>query len=277
MQLLKRLLDFYINSSIHVAIAVCCLSCITLINFGFSLNEDVLLFTFFATVTGYNFVKYFGLAKFHHRRLAIWLKYIQVFSFFSFLGLCYFGYKLETKTMLYLIGLSMVTFLYAIPFLPKKYFLDKSKNLRAISGLKIYVIAFVWAVTTVIIPLVNENKTVDYDVVITLLQRFLFVLIVTLPFEIRDMQFDSLKLATIPQRIGVKQTKVIGLIIFILFCLIEFLNDDISQSKTVITFVIGVFTSCFLIFSKIKQSKYYSSFWVESIPIFWFILTLLFI
>ena len=34
-------------------------------------------------------------------------------------------------------------------------------------------------------------------------QRFLFVVVAILPFEIRDIQYDSLKLSTIPQQIGV--------------------------------------------------------------------------
>jgi hypothetical protein len=274
MQFLKRLLDFYINSSVHVALAVCCLTWITLVDFNVGVELNFIYFTFFATITGYNFVKYFGLAKFHHRGLASWLKYIQVFSFLSFLALCYFTLKLEIKTLLYLAGLGVVTFLYAIPFLPRKYFLDKSKNLRAISGLKIYVIAFVWAITTVIIPLINENYSIDSDVIITTIQRYLFVFVAMLPFEIRDMQYDSLKLATIPQKIGIKNTKFIGIVLMILFFLMEFLKDDTTQGKVNIILIITAVMFGFLIFSNIRRQKYYSSFWVEGVPILWMILTL---
>ncbi len=277
MWLLKRLLDFYINSSIHVAIAVCSLLMITVIDFGFELNRNLLFFTFCATITGYNFVKYFGLAKFHHRRLANWLKYIQIFSLIAFLGLCYFTFMLSAKTLIYLVGLGVVTFLYAIPLLPKKYFLDTSKNLRAISGLKIYIIAFVWSVVTVIIPVVNADVVIDNDIAIALLQRFLFVVVLTLPFEIRDMQFDNLKLGTIPQRIGIKQTKIIGAVLLILFCVVEFFKDEISQTQIVITIVISAFMAALLVFSEVKQSKYYSSFWVEGLPIIWLMLVLYFV
>ena len=276
MWLLKRLLDFYIDSSIHVALTVCSLFWITALDFDVSINKNLLFFTFFATITGYNFVKYFGLAKFHHRPLANWLKYIQIFSLFAFLGLCYFTTKLDIKTLIYLIGLGVVTFLYAIPLLPRKYFLDASKNLRAVSGLKIYIIAFVWSITTVIIPLINAETTINNDIIIALFQRFFFVVVLTLPFEIRDMQFDNLKLGTIPQRIGVKQTKVIGIALLILFCLAEFFKDEITQIQIVITIVISVLMAVFLIASEVKQSKYYSSFWVEGFPIIWLILILLY-
>ncbi len=275
MKFLKSLLEFYINSSVHVAIAVCCLSWITLIEFGFEPDSILLLFTFFATITGYNFVKYFGLAKFHHRRLANWLKYIQIFSFISFIALCYYAMKLPIRTLWYLGGLSVITFLYAIPFLPKRYFLDQAQNLRAISGLKIYIIAFVWAITTVLIPIVNQDAPIAFDVIISSFQRFIYVLVVMLPFEIRDMQFDSLKLSTIPQKIGVKQSKAIGVVLMIAFFLMEYFKDDFSTKKVIVTLIIAVVVSGLVLLSQERQSKYYSSFWVEAIPILWLVLWLI--
>lgn len=271
MQVLKRLFDFYINSSMHVAFAVCGLVWVTLLNFNVGANLDFIYFIFFATVTGYNFVKYFGLAKFHHRSLASWLKAIQIFSFLCFLGLCYFTFKLKTETLLYFIGLGVVTFLYAIPFLPKKIFLDAG-NLRAISGLKIYVIAFVWMCVTVIIPLLNEDYSLNNDVLIEAIQRYLYVIIAMLPFEIRDMRYDSLKLSTIPQRIGIARTKIIGILLTVLVFLLEFFKDEFWFNKMIILGIICMLLLASLLLSNINQKKYFSGFWVEGIPIIWAIL-----
>ena len=271
MQVLKRLFDFYINSSMHVAFAVCGLVWVTLLNFNVGANLDFIYFIFFATVTGYNFVKYFGLAKFHHRSLASWLKAIQIFSFLCFLGLCYFTFKLKTETLLYFIGLGVVTFLYAIPFLPKKIFLDAG-NLRAISGLKIYVIAFVWMCVTVIIPLLNEDYSLNNDVLIEAIQRYLYVIIAMLPFEIRDMRYDSLKLSTIPQRIGIARTKIIGVLLTVLVFLLEFFKDEFWFNKMIILGIICMLLFASLLLSNINQKKYFSGFWVEGIPIIWAIL-----
>ena len=115
MRFINQILDFYINSSIHVALAVLSLSWITLIEFDIPYDESILYFIFFATITSYNFVKYFGLAKFHHRRLATWLKLIQVFSLCCFIGLCFYVYQLNSTTLIYVFGAGIVTFLYAIP------------------------------------------------------------------------------------------------------------------------------------------------------------------
>jgi len=271
MQVLKRLFDFYINSSIHVALAVCGLVWVTLLNFNVGANLDFIYFIFFATVTGYNFVKYFGLAKFHHRSLASWLKAIQIFSFLCFLGLCYFTFKLKTETLLYFTGLGVVTFLYAIPFLPKKIFLEAG-NLRAISGLKIYVIAFVWMCVTVIIPLLNEDYNLNNDVLIEAIQRYFYVIIAMLPFEIRDMRYDSLKLSTIPQRIGIARTKIIGILLTVLVFLLEFFKDEFWLNKTIVLGIICMLLLTSLLLSNINQKKYFSGFWVEGIPILWAIL-----
>lgn len=271
MQVLKRLFDFYINSSIHVALAVCGLVWVTLLNFNVGANLDFIYFIFFATVTGYNFVKYFGLAKFHHRSLASWLKAIQIFSFLCFLGLCYFAFKLKIETLLYFTGLGVVTFLYAIPFLPKKIFLEAG-NLRAISGLKIYVIAFVWMCVTVIIPLLNEDYNLNNDVLIEAIQRYFYVIIAMLPFEIRDMRYDSLKLSTIPQRIGIARTKIIGILLTVLVFLLEFFKDEFWLNKTIVLGIICMLLLTSLLLSNINQKKYFSGFWVEGIPILWAIL-----
>lgn len=274
MRFIKPVLDFYINSSIHVALAVLSLSWITLLEFDIPFDKNVLYFIFFATITGYNFVKYFGLAKFHHRRLANWLKLIQIFSLLCFIGLCYYACQLKSTTLIYVFGAGIITFLYATPFFPKHLFIDKKKNLRGVSGLKIYIIALVWVGVTVFIPLINVNFQINYDVIITALQRFLYVIVLMFPFEIRDMQFDNLKLSTIPQQMGIKNTKAIGLLLLVVFFFLEFLKDDINTKRIVILIVVTFVTLLFLVFSQEHRSKYYSSFWVEGIPILWLLLIL---
>ena len=273
MRVLKQILDFYINSSIHVALAVYSLSWITLKMFNVLYDENVLYFIFYATISGYNFVKYFGLAKFHHRSLANWLKIIQVLSFFCFILMCYYAYNLHAKTLFYILGMGVITFFYAIPFLPRKLFMDSKQNLRSIGGLKVYVIAFVWAVVTVVLPLVNNNHAI---VTITAIQRYLFVVVLILPFDIRDLQYDSLKLSTIPQKIGVKNTKFIGVSLLLVFFFMEFLKDELVANQLMNLLIMVFVTMLFILFSNEERGKYYSAFWVEGLPIFWLVLVLLF-
>lgn len=276
MALLKQIFNFYIDSSIHVAFAVFALSWVTLLEFGIPYDRAVLYFIFFASITGYNFVKYFGLARFHHRSLTNWLKLIQVFSLMCFIGMCYFALKLELISLVVILGFGVVTFLYAIPFLPNKILYDKHKNLRNVSGLKVYIIALVWAGVTVVLPLLNNHVPLDTNVVVTGFQRFVFVTVLMFPFEIRDLIYDSLKLATIPQQIGIKNTKMVGVLLLMLFFLLEFLKPQLNVEHTVGMLITMFVTLMFLIFANRNQGRYYSSFWVEGIPLVWLLLLLVF-
>lgn len=276
MTLLRQLFNFYINASIHVALSVFSLTWITLIEYQVPYDANVLFFVFFSSVTGYNFVKYFGIAKFHHRSLATWLKAIQVFSFFSFLLLCYYTLKLNTVSLMYILGFALITFFYAIPLLPKHLFVDHKHNLRSVSGLKVYLIALVWSGVTVFLPLINNHYAIDAGVVITGIQRFLFIIALMLPFEIRDLRYDSLKLATIPQKIGVRWTKIMGILLLICFCFLEFFKKNLTLHYRIILCAITIITMVFVMFSKKDQGAYYSSFFVEGLPVLWLMMLLFF-
>lgn len=274
MKALKQIFDFYINSSIHVALAVVSLSWLTLLEFQTSTDKSILYFIFFATITGYNFIKYFGLAKFHHRSLANWLKLIQIFSLISFVLMGYYAFQIHIKTYIYLEALGLITFLYAIPFLPRRFLYDDKQNLRSVGGIKIYVIAFVWSGVTVFIPLVNNGAYISEEIFITALQRFIFVIVLTFPFEIRDLKFDSLKLSTIPQKIGEQWTKIIGVILLMIFYALEFFKTEVPTKEYLIVLIITLITLFLLVKARRDQGNYYSGFWVEGIPILWLLLTL---
>lgn len=272
----KPIIDFYIHSSIHVALSVFSMSYVTLLEFNLPTDWSLLWFVFFSTITGYNFIKYFGIAKFHHRKLAHWLRVIQMFSLVCFLLMLWFAFQLKSDTMVYIGVFGAITFLYAIPFLPKRFFIDQQKNLREIGGLKVYLIGLVWGGVTVLLPILDSDEPFGWDVWVTAIQRFVLVMMLMLPFEIRDLQYDDLKLATIPQRIGVKNTKIMGVLLGIVFLFLEFVKEELTVKLILLTLTIMVVTLFFIVFANTKRSNYYSSFWVESIPILWLILHFIF-
>lgn len=269
MLILKKIFNFYINSSIHVALSVYAFVRITEFYFGVENNSVFNYFMFFSTITGYNFVKYFGIAKFHHRSLTKDLKIIQIFSLLSFLLMCYYAYQLPIKILALFIPFGFLTVLYAIPFLS-----GFQKSLRVISYLKIIIVAFVWAGTTVLLPLLSAEKIVDSSIVFYAVQRFLIVAVLILPFDIRDIQYDAISLQTIPKKIGIKNTKKLGFLLLLLALVIEFLISTQTTSKNIFL-GFSLVTLLFLMRAKESQSNYYSSFWVEGLPIFWWILLIL--
>jgi len=265
---LKKILNFYINASIHVAFAVFAFVRITEQYLEISYDKNLDYFIFFGTITGYNFVKYAGVAKLHHKRLTSNLKIIQIFSFICFLAMCYYGFLVKFRTVLFTLPFVVLTILYAIPFLS-----GFAKNLRQISYLKIIVVAFVWAGFTVVIPIVNASEIYNYNVFLLFVQRFLIVLVLILPFDIRDVQYDAISLQTIPKKIGEAKTKRLGLGMLIFALLLEYaLNLNAVSKNVFMLFFFLVLT--FLMRAKMNQSKYYSSFWVEALPIIWWFVLL---
>lgn len=262
MMLLKRLLDFYINSSLHVALAV--LSFCVLTTYELDLNSSIVLFSavFCSVIVGYNFVKYFGLAKFYYRSLTTKLKYIQLVSALSILGLGYAFLQLQSTTQMLLFFLGLITFFYAIPM-----GLKTPKNLRSIGGVKIYIIAFVWAMTTVALPILESQLSLNFEHWILIVQRTFIIIVLMLPFEIRDLDLDQIYLSTIPQKIGVRNTKIIGYALLGDALLLEFFKHQFDQNRFLIVVFLVVILILFLVKSTPKRSRYYTAFWVEAIPI----------
>ena len=106
--MLKILFNFYINSSVHVALAVYALVRITELYLGLSYNENLDYFIFYGTITGYNFIKYAGIAKLHHRSLTENLKIIQIFSLISFVLMLFYASRLKLNTLLVFLPLGLI-------------------------------------------------------------------------------------------------------------------------------------------------------------------------
>ncbi|MBC8643808.1 hypothetical protein H9W95_06520 [Flavobacterium lindanitolerans] len=142
------------------------------------------------------------------------------------------------------------------------------KNIRNWSGVKIYIVALCWSGVTTLLPLINAGTEVFSDVILKFSQRFLLVISLILIFEIIDLKTDSPALGTVPQRIGVKKTKIVGLLLLVPLYFLEFLKSTIDTNQLFVNAILVIVTSLFMIFANENRSKYYTSFWVESIPFF---------
>jgi hypothetical protein len=92
-----------------------------------------------------------------------------------------------------------------------------------------------------------------------------------LPFEIRDLNNDDLRLSTIPQKIGITTSKRLGFLGLVLIFLLSFLLHD-NAIDILITTIVMVVTGLFLIFIHPQKPFYFTAFWVESVPVFWALL-----
>lgn len=269
MKWLLQFFNFYLDASIHVALAIFSLTQITCIILQIPAYDHLIWFLFFGSISCYNFIKYGVEAEKYILVANRYHKSIQFFSLITLLIALYHAHFMNISTYVGIAILVFLTGLYALPLLPK------AKNLRSWGGLKIFIVAIVWAGATVILPVLSVQTEISWDVSIETAQRFLLVLILLLPFEIRDLAYDKAELKTLPQRFGVENTKKIGLVLIVLFFLLSFLKDNLSNqeilTKIIFTFLLLVFVGL----TKRKQDSYFASFWVESIPIICYAILLL--
>ena len=211
MKQLARVFNFYLDASVHVALAVLCLIKVTSVFLDIETNEHLAYYVFFATIACYNFVKYGVEAEKYILVASRYHKNIQFFSFIALALALYHVYFLNLETWIGIALLTILTGLYALPVLPA------GRKLRSLGLLKIILVSIIWAGTTVILPILSLGQEVNWDGGIETIQRAVLVLILLLPFEIRDLKYDHPQLRTLPQRWGVVNTKIFGWIAAVFF------------------------------------------------------------
>lgn len=268
MNVVKQLLQLYIYGSVHVALAVFSLVLMTYHMFSQPFNAAMALFAFFGTLFSYNFMKYESLYKFK-KPANPFVTAVVVMSILALLGAGVCFLLLEKQTQVIGVAFLILTAVYTIPFFPNQ------KNLRNWSGVKIYIVAFCWAGVTLVLPLINAGMDLSTDIYIKFIQRFLLVLILILIFEIIDLKEDDPHLKTLPQVIGVKNTKLLNLLLLVPFYFLEFAKSWVDIRQLCVNIVLISAMGLFTIFANPERPKYYTLFWVESIPIVWLGLVLL--
>ncbi|SHJ74140.1 UbiA prenyltransferase family protein [Pseudozobellia thermophila] len=261
MKWLQRLFDFYLDASIHVAFAVFALVHVAGITLNIPIDRHLAWFLFFGTIVCYNFMKYGVEAEKYILVANRYHKNIQFASFVAFAAASYHAYFLPGRIWAALACLVFLTFLYALPVLPK------AGKLRNLGGFKMLVVALVWAGTTVVLPALEWGRVGWWDTGIETLRHFLLVFILLIPFEIRDLVYDSPDLHTLPQRIGIARTKIVGALANMPLFFVVLFKDSIAVFELVAAGILFLGFGFLMFFTQRKQGRYFSSFFVESIPI----------
>jgi 4-hydroxybenzoate polyprenyltransferase len=116
------------------------------------------------------------------------------------------------------IVLSVFSFAYSLPVLPFK----NKQRLKDIGWLKIVILALVWTSVSAALPILYWGKSL-FDYPYEILLRFVFLFILCLAFDIRDMQVDlEAGIYTLPNKFGVKNTYRLIHILSALFLVLSF-------------------------------------------------------
>ena len=262
MQILRKLLDFYIQSSIHVGLALFSLVYVTAFENDLCRHITYPCCVMFGTILGYNFLKYFEVfrqGKFYR------------FKYFAIIFVCIFsvyGFWFFFRMMFDIIKIQLLLsgILVLIYPLLRKYGILK---MFFVSFVVAYLTAFAYIVAS---PMYHGIAALDF------IKRFVLISALMIPFEIYDSQHDDKTMNTLPQKHGVETAKKVGYIMLLLFVVLDVVNfnHNVKIQYLFIDILIAIIIAIAIYFSSIKRSQYYTSFWVESIPILWWVLLILF-
>jgi hypothetical protein len=212
MRIILKILDFLVVSNVYVAAGTFSLTWLSL-QFYDNENLELPFFVFFATLFAYNFMRLVRVQpmlkegdSIRHKsifkyRIFLWVLCVVsgVFTFLFFL-------KVDDFVFYPLLFMGFISVAYSLPVYRKN---GSWLRLRDLPSIKIVLIAFVWAIVTSLMPMQVSGVSINW---LKVVERFLFVFAITIPFDIRDLRFDAVNLYTIPQVFGIKKARYIGVV-----------------------------------------------------------------
>lgn len=256
-KILKNIFVYYVGNNFHVGLAATALTYVSWQTQNVRPDKSTLFFVFSSVFLSYGFVKNFssGTQLFKQKPLLVFFG-CGIATYFIFY---FFEAEVNTKVLIFL--LAVLSGLYA---LPSRWF---SQNLRNTPGWKSVAVALSWTGLIAGLGLTQGKLVADSDFLKWMLQLACLVWVWIIPFDIRDLATDKVELQTLPQKWGVVSTKWVGTGVLFVVVVIEW-SKKINLSLHLLFSVL--LTLLFLWTASKKQSEYFASFWVESIPIFWF-------
>ncbi len=270
----SSILDFLLFSNIFIAFCAVAQGMVSYYLLKLPPDKYVLAFLFFSTLLVYNLSMLLAKPKepqqspfkrvrwiFSHHRLTISITLIACLCIIP-LGLWYLSFQAQ----LLMVFVGILALAYNFPFLKLN---DKKIGLRNIPGIKLFLIALVWSLSCVLLPIVQVESTFGISItlgetVLLVAKRFLFICAITIPFDIRDLFQDKLyELKTIPVILGEKKAWIFCqafLIIYLILLILFTKNIDLD----VIGLTLTILLTGWLIFkSNIKRNEYYYFFFLD--------------
>ncbi|MEC4051264.1 hypothetical protein VSP10_00490 [Myroides odoratimimus] len=270
MDLLKnRIVALYLNGSVHVSLAVFALVQMTFYFCHLPFDAVVSTLAFTGTLFSYNFIKYAEVIYRHKNPFTLRLKVIIGISIIALLIGTVTFFMLNWKAQFVTLSLLVLSVLYAIPISSNR------SNLRNLAGLKVYIVCLCWATVTLIVPVMNADIPVSWDIVVKFIQRFILVFILIGIFEVVDLQYDDKYLKTLPQMLGIANTKWLLGLLLIPFYVIEFFKVGYQPIQAWNNMLIVLLTLFFIVYASPKRTKFFTLFWVESVPIVWWLIVVI--
>jgi hypothetical protein len=251
----NKIIAYYISSRLHVALSLWAFCQLTALQQGgripLSLQLAIFCFGWAAYWYAHQVVPYY----YKHNQFPVLRLFLTLGALLA--GGILLRFQPYSIQLIFVV-LGMISLCYAIPF-------GSSMGLRFIPRIKIFLIAVCWA-SFAAVGVYASTGSVTLMIVA---KSILWVVLLTLPFDVRDMKKDDQKLKTIPQLLGLKKTRILG---FGLALIIVFLTDQavaISNLQYAAYVVLILVLMCYLVMHP-KRHSHFTSFWIEGIPLLWY-------
>lgn len=209
--LAKRIVDLHL----WIAFAAVALTYQTMLFANIEINVAVLGVAFGGTLLCYhllNLSPYIPRPQFGHH------KWEMIMIVAGLLLLLISGISIGIDLLQFLLIPGVLIILYILPLIPSVKMNNQELKLRMISGrsfgwYKLFLIALVWALVTYLMPsLFSEHDEANSYIILLLLflERFLFIIGITIPFDIRDQKADPLIMRTIAQQFGESKSIILA-------------------------------------------------------------------
>lgn len=180
------------------------------------------------------------------------------------LMVCSSVWFLNWHIWLFMIPLTLVALSYAAPIVRRK---TEFIRTREIGLWKIFLIAVVWAGMTVVLPAVDHlglQQVTEPKSWWLGMERALFILAITIPFDIRDLVNDAKKgVRTIPSSIGWFRSVLLAEVIALLFLFLVWWRLGTDAPLFWGYLISTLATMWGLTYAHPKRSDMYCSFWME--------------
>ncbi len=231
-----KLIKALINSNLYISFAAVFLTIETQIGLGMKPQWHPYLFIiFFATLFEYNLHRFItvitnkeALNSEKHKWVRDNLNGFYLLVFTSLAGFICVALLAKKEVLITLVPIALLTLFYSMPVFWNKKGIFK---LREIPYLKIFLIAFVWASSTILLPIIQSNTMFNKVHVITMLaERSFFIFAITIPFDIRDIEVDKQAgLKTIPILFNENTSNAIANLSLFIFFLISFVHYQLQN------------------------------------------------
>lgn len=156
-----------------------------------------------------------------------------------------------------LVPLGVISLAYSLPVMVRD---GQTLRLKDVPGLKIFLIALVWASVTVVLPALDAGvDPLGADALWVLVERLIFVFAIALPFDVRDLERDRKEgIRTLPMMIGAGATRWLAIGLVGVFCVLCALHYGMQPQQAGIPLVAnGLLTAAALWASNEAHAEMY--------------------